>query len=285
MEKILIYGTGTMGTGIAQVCAASGKTVFLVSARGGMERAEKGKAKIASFLDRAVQKGKETAEKAERTMGNIIPTAHAADVVSEVDLVIEAAAEDIAVKKEFFKKLVEAGPGGDTILATNSSALSITEISNVTENPDRFLGIHFFNPAPVMKLVEIVKGLPTSDETVSRVQAFVESLGKSPILVNEAPGFVVNRILVPMINEAAYALMEGVASAEDIDSGMKLGANHPIGPLALADLIGLDVCLAVMETLYAEFGDTKYRPCPLLRKNVRAGYLGRKTKRGFFVYE
>ena len=189
------------------------------------------------------------------------------------------------VKKTIFRSAEALPFGPDTVFATNSSALSITELAKTTNRPGLFLGIHFFNPAPVMGLVEIVKGASTACETVEKVQAFVESLGKTPIVVSEAPGFVVNRILVPMINEAAYALMEGVASAEDIDKGMKLGANHPIGPLALADLIGLDVCLSVMETLHREFGDPKYRPCPLLRKYVRGGFLGRKAKRGFFSYE
>ncbi|WP_232619366.1 3-hydroxyacyl-CoA dehydrogenase family protein [Acetomicrobium sp. S15 = DSM 107314] len=282
MDKVLVYGAGTMGVGIAQVCAAAGKTVFLV---GGLERAEEGKEKVASELNRAVQKGKLTAERADRVLEKIIPITDISEILSEVDLIIEVIIEDMAIKKEVFRKIEELKPKPETIFATNTSALSITELAKVTSFPERFLGIHFFNPAPVMKLVEIVKGLFTSDKTVIKAQAFVESLEKTPIVVKESPGFVVNRILVPMINEAAYALMEGVASAEDIDKGMTLGANHPIGPLALADLIGIDVCLAVMETLYREFGDSKYRPCPLLRKNVRAGFLGRKTKRGFFIYE
>ena len=285
MKKVMVYGTGTMGTGIAQVLASAGVEVLLVSARGGTENSSKGKGKIGSILDRAVQKGKETEENAKMIMDRIHPVADMAEGISGVDLFIEAATEEMELKKEVFRKAESLEPGEKSIFATNSSALSITELATVTKRPGRFLGVHFFNPAPVMALVEVVKGAATDEDVVANVVSFIESLGKSPIVVSEAPGFVVNRILVPMINEAVYALMEGVASAEDIDKGIKLGANHPIGPLALADLIGLDVCLSVMETLYKEFGDTRYRPCPLLRKNVRAGFLGRKTKRGFFVYE
>jgi len=285
MKKVMVYGTGTMGTGIAQVLATAGVEVLLVSARGGTENSAKGKSKVGSILDKAVQKGKETEENAKAIMDRIHPVADMADGISGVDLFIEAAAEDMELKKEVFRKAESLEPGEKTVFATNSSALSITELATATGRPGRFLGVHFFNPAPVMALVEVVKGAATDEDVVAEVVSFIESLGKSPIVVSEAPGFVVNRILVPMINEAVYALMEGVASAEDIDKGMKLGANHPIGPLALADLIGLDVCLSVMETLHGEFGDPRYRPCPLLRKYVRAGFLGRKTKRGFFVYE
>ena len=285
MKKVMVYGTGTMGTGIAQVLASAGVEVLLVSARGGTENSAKGKSKVGSFLDRAVQKSKVTEENAKVIMDRIHPVAGMADGISGVDMFIEAATEEMELKKEVFRKAESLEPGEKTIFATNSSALSITELATATGRPGRFLGVHFFNPAPVMALVEVVKGAATDEDVVAEVVSFIESLGKSPIVVSEAPGFVVNRILVPMINEAAYALMEGVASAEDIDKGMKLGANHPIGPLALADLIGLDVCLSVMETLYSEFGDPRYRPCPLLRKFVRAGFLGRKTKRGFFVYE
>ena len=285
MEKILVYGTGTMGTGIAQAVASAGKTVFLASARGDLAFALKAKEKIGAQLGKAVQKGKETEENARAILERILPVPDIGGVAEQVDLFLEVGAEDMEVKKTIFRSAEALPFGPDTVFATNSSALSITELAKSTTRPGLFLGIHFFNPAPVMGLVEIVKGASTACETVEKVQAFVESLGKTPIVVSEAPGFVVNRILVPMINEAAYALMEGVASAEDIDKGMKLGANHPIGPLALADLIGLDVCLSVMETLHREFGDPKYRPCPLLRKYVRGGFLGRKAKRGFFSYE
>ena len=284
MEKILVYGTGTMGTGIAQAAASAGKTVFLASARGDLAFALKAKEKIGAQLGKAVQKGKETEENARAILERILPVPDIGGVAEQVDLFLEVGAEDMEVKKTIFRGAEALPFGPDTVFATNSSALSITELAKSTTRPGLFLGIHFFNPAPVMGLVEIVKGASTACETVEKVQAFVESLGKTPIVVSEAPGFVVNRILVPMINEAAYALMEGVASAEDIDKGMKLGANHPIGPLALADLIGLDVCLSVMETLHGEFGDPKYRPCPLLRKYVRAGFLGRKAGRGFFAY-
>ena len=285
MEKILVYGTGTMGTGIPQAAASAGKTVFLASARGDLAFALKAKEKIGAQLGKAVQKGKETEENARAILERILPVPDIGGVAEQVDLFLEVGAEDMEVKKTIFRGAEALPFGPDTVFATNSSALSITELAKSTTRPGLFLGIHFFNPAPVMGLVEIVKGASTACETVEKVQAFVESLGKTPIVVSEAPGFVVNRILVPMINEAAYALMEGVASAEDIDKGMKLGANHPIGPLALADLIGLDVCLSVMETLHREFGDPKYRPCPLLRKYVRGGFLGRKAKRGFFAYE
>ena len=285
MEKILVYGTGTMGTGIAQAAASAGKTVFLASARGDLAFALKAKEKIGAQLGKAVQKGKETEENARAILERILPVPDIGGVAEQVDLFLEVGAEDMEVKKTIFRGAEALPFGPDTVFATNSSALSITELAKSTTRPGLFLGIHFFNPAPVMGLVEIVKGASTACETVEKVQAFVESLGKTPIVVSEAPGFVVNRILVPMINEAAYALMEGVASAEDIDKGMKLGANHPIGPLALADLIGLDVCLSVMETLHRAFGDPKYRPCPLLRKYVRGGFLGRKAKRGFFSYE
>ncbi|HBL50984.1 MAG TPA: 3-hydroxybutyryl-CoA dehydrogenase, partial [Firmicutes bacterium] len=204
-------------------------------------------------------------------------------VDAAVDLVIEAITENAAVKKELFSELDKV-LGPQAIFASNTSALSVTELARATSRPERFIGMHFFNPAPIMKLVEIIRGADTAEGTFEAVRVLAEQLGKTPVTVNEAPGFVVNRLLVPMINEAVYALMEGVASAEDIDTAMKLGAGHPMGPLALADMIGLDVCLAIMEALDAEFGDPKYRPCPLLRKMVRAGRLGRKSGRGFFDY-
>ena len=284
MERILIYGTGTMATGIAQVAATAGKTVFIVPPWRDMSLAQGSRDKIRAQLDRAVQKGTQTPENAALVMERIVTAPDMAELAGQVDLLLEAVIEDLGAKKEVFT-LAKGLPFDEgTVFATNSSALSITELANCTGRPGMFAGIHFFNPAPVMGLVEIVKGAATEPGTVEKAKAFAESLGKTPIVVSEAPGFVVNRILVPMINEAVFALMEGVASAEDIDRGMKLGANHPIGPLALADLIGLDVCLSVMETLYREFGDPKYRPCPLLSKYVRAGFLGRKAGRGFFAY-
>ncbi len=203
--------------------------------------------------------------------------------LAEVDMVIEAINEDMELKKKVFKELDEACKE-ETILASNTSALSITEISMATNRPEKVIGVHFFNPVPVMKLVELIRGITTSEDTFTRVNKIIKDIGKNPIEVKEAPGFVVNRLLIPMINEAAFILNEGVASVEDIDAAMVMGANHPIGPLSLADLIGLDVCLAIMETLYKEMGDPKYRPCPLLRKKVRASQLGRKTGEVFYIY-
>jgi len=287
VKNVLVLGTGVMGLGIAQVLAAAECKVYPVSARNfpdiKPDRAYSAIEKIEKSLDKLVKKGKMTEDKKRQVINNLFPTTDLNSAVQDVDLVIEAATEDIKIKKQIFQYLDKIC-ASKTVFSTNSSALSITEIASVTNRAEKFLGIHFFNPAPVMALTEIVKGAATSGEIVEDVKGFIESIDKTPIIVNEAPGFVVNRILVPMINEAVCALMEGVASAEDIDKGMKLGANHPIGPLALADLIGIDVCLAVMETLYREFGDPKYRPCPLMRKMVRAGFLGRKTGRGFFSY-
>jgi 3-hydroxybutyryl-CoA dehydrogenase len=287
MKNVLVLGTGTMGLGIAQVLAQAGCKVYVASARNfpeiKAELVQKALQKIENNLQRSVSKNKMTEDKKNEIMANFMPVSDLKSIAEELDLVIEAAAEDMEIKKNIFLELDKICKP-ETVLSTNSSALSITELANVTNRKGRFLGIHFFNPPPVMALVEIIKGESTQQDVVDDIYKFIESIGKSPILVNEAPGFVVNRILVPMINEATYTLMEGVASAEDIDKGMKLGANHPIGPLALADLIGLDVCLSVMETLYREFGDPKYRPCPILRKMVRAGFLGRKTGKGFFNY-
>lgn len=216
------------------------------------------------------------------TMNNITPTTDYA-TFADADLVIEAAVEEMHLKKEVFTELDKIC-GENTIFATNTSSLSITEIAACTSRPDRFIGMHFFNPAPVMKLIEVIKGQKTSDEVCNKIFDIATAMGKVPVMVNEAPGFVVNRILIPMVNEGIGILADGVASAEDIDNAMKLGANHPMGPLALGDLIGLDVCLAIMEVLYNEYGDDKYRPHPLLRKMVRAGLLGRKTGEGFYKY-
>lgn len=280
MKKIGVLGAGTMGSGIAQVIAQSGYEVILRDIK--KEFVEKGLKGIEKNLDRSVKKERITENDKEETLENISTTTEVEDL-KDVDLVIEAVNEDMDLKKKIFKELDEV-INEDAILASNTSALSITEIANITERPSKIVGVHFFNPVPVMKLVELIRGIATSDETFETVKSFVEELGKSGVEVNEAPGFIVNRILVPMINEAAFMLNEGVASAEDIDKAMKLGANHPIGPLALGDMIGLDVCLAIMETLYEEFADPKYRPCPLIRKKVRAGQLGRKTKEGFYSY-
>ena len=280
MKKVGVLGAGTMGSGIAQVIAQGGYQLILRDIK--EEYVEKGLEGINKNLKRSVKKERITQEEMDETLANIETTTEVSDL-DDVDLVIEAVNEDMELKKKIFKELDEVTKD-DAILASNTSALSITEIATVTERPDKVVGVHFFNPVPVMKLVELIRSITTSDETFEKVEKMVEELGKSPVEVNEAPGFVVNRILVPMINEAAFLLNEGVASAEDIDKAMKLGANHPIGPLALGDMIGLDVCLAIMETLYEEFGDSKYRPCPLLKKKVRADQLGRKTGEGFYSY-
>ena len=280
MKKVGVLGAGTMGSGIAQVIAQGGYQVILRDIK--EEYVEKGLEGINKNLKRSVKKERITQEEMDETLANIETTTEVSDL-DDVDLVIEAVNEDMELKKKIFKELDEVTKD-DAILDSNTSVLSITEIATVTERPDKVVGVHFFNPVPVMKLVELIRSITTSDETFEKVEKMVEELGKSPVEVNEAPGFVVNRILVPMINEAAFLLNGGVASAEDIDKAMKLGANHPIGPLALGDMIGLDVCLAIMETLYEEFGDSKYRPCPLLKKKVRADQLGRKTGEGFYSY-
>jgi len=278
--KVLVLGAGTMGAGIAQVVAEAGNSVVLRDID--VKFVTKGIAGIDKNLTKAVEKGKMAQADKDAVMSRIKGVVDLKEA-GEIELVIEAVIERMDLKKQIYKELEELFPA-ETIFASNTSALSISEIASVTKRADKVIGMHFFNPAPVMKLVEVIKGAATSTETYNIIVEFTKSLGKTPVVVDEAPGFVVNRILVPMINEAAFILQEGTATAEDIDIAMKLGANHPIGPLALGDLIGLDVCLFVMETLYAELGDTKYRPCPILKKMVRAGYLGRKTGRGFFTY-
>jgi len=269
-----------MGSGIAQAFAQSGYTVIVRD----LEQAfvDKGLASIGKSLDRIVSKGGMSEGDKIAAMANLSGTTDIA-LASDVDLVVEAAVENMAIKKKVFSEL-DGICKPSAVLATNTSSLSITEIAAATKRPDKVIGMHFFNPVPMMKLVEVIKGLATSDETKKTIVDICATLGKTPVEVNEAPGFVVNRILIPMINEAIGILADGVASAVDIDNAMKLGANHPIGPLALADLIGNDVNLAVMEVLYAEFGDSKYRPHPLLKKMVRAGLLGKKSGKGFFDY-
>lgn len=280
MKKIGVLGAGTMGSGIAQVIAKSGYEVILRDIK--EEFVEKGLNGIKKNLNRSVKKERITEKEMDETLQRIETTTDV-KTLSDVDMVIEAVNEDMELKKKIFKELDEV-INDEAVLASNTSALSVTEIATVTERPDKVVGVHFFNPVPVMKLVELIRSITTTDSTFEKVESFVEEVGKTPVEVNEAPGFVVNRILVPMINEAAFLLNEGVASAEDIDTAMKLGANHPIGPLALGDMIGLDVCLAIMDTLHEEFGDSKYRACPLLKKKVRAGQLGRKTGEGFYSY-
>lgn len=279
--KLLVIGAGTMGAGIAQVAAQAGVEVFLRDLN--MDLVEKGLKGITKLLDKQLEKGKITPEERQAVISRIKGITSIEDAAG-ADFAIEAVAENMEIKKKVFRELDEhLGP--EAILGTNTSSLSITEIASAAARPERVIGMHFFNPVQVMALVEVISGHNTSDRAREVTQSLAAKLGKTAITVTEAPGFVVNRILVPMINEAAFVLGEGVATAEEIDTGLKLGANHPMGPLALADLIGLDVCLAVMEYFYNEFGDSKYRPAPLLRKLVRAGALGRKTGRGFFDYK
>ena len=280
IKTVGVIGAGTMGNGIAQIAAESGYNVIMRD----IEEAfvDRGMKAISKNLSRAVDKGKKTADEAKVIEGRIKGTVSVADL-AEADFVIEAAVEKMELKKKIFSELDGVCKEG-VIFASNTSGLSITEMASVTKRSADFIGMHFFNPVPVMKLVEVIKGNDTSEETFNVTMELTKKLGKDPIAINEAPLFAVNRILCPMINEAAFTLMEGVASAEDIDKGMMLGANHPIGPLALADLVGLDTLLLVMDTLYNETADSKYRPCPLLRKLVRAGHFGRKTGRGFYSY-
>ena len=280
MKKIGVMGTGTMGSGIIQVCAAAGYDVVIRSSK--QEYIDGALAKIDKNLTKMVSREKITEDDKAATLGRI-SGGTTFDVLADCDLIIESSTENMDKKKELFAELDKVCKD-DAILATNTSALSITEIAAVTSRPAQVIGMHFFNPVPAMKLVEVVKGIATSDEVKDAVIATTESLKKTPVEVAEAPGFVVNRVLIPMINEAVGILADGVASAEGIDTAMKLGANHPMGPLALGDLIGLDVCLAIMETLFNEYGDPKYRPNPLLRKMVRANKLGMKTGEGFFDY-
>lgn len=280
IKTIAVIGAGTMGSGIAQVAAEAGFEVILRDLEDNF--VHRGMSNINKNLGRAVDKGKRSKEEAEEIVGRIRGTTNLEDL-SVADLVVEAVVENMDLKKELYGELDRVCKP-DAVIASNTSGLSITEMASVTRRPDQVIGMHFFNPVPVMKLVEVIMGASTAKETFQLIIEVSRKLGKEPIAVNEAPLFVVNRILVPMINEAAYVLMEGVACAEDIDKGMMLGANHPIGPLALADLVGLDVLLAVQDTLYQETGDSKYRACPLIRKMVRAGHLGRKSGRGFYSY-
>jgi 3-hydroxybutyryl-CoA dehydrogenase len=281
IRRVVVVGGGTMGNGIAHVCAVAGCDVRLVDVS--PDVLDHALVVIGKNLERQVKKG--TLDEATRSaaIGRIETATDPARAAADADIVVEAVPERADLKHELFKVLDRAAPAG-AILASNTSSISITQIAACTARPDRVIGMHFMNPVPVMQLVEVIRGLATSDETTATVTALAERLGKTPVLVNDFPGFVANRVLMPMINEAVFALMEGVADAEAIDTVMKLGMNHPLGPLALADLIGLDTCLAILEVLHRELGDDRYRPCPLLRKYVAAGWLGRKSGRGFHPY-
>jgi len=280
IQTVGIIGSGTMGNGIAQACATSGIRVVMVDIA--QAALDKGLATVAGSLDRLIKKEKLTAEGKAQALSLIKASTNYEDLKG-AQLVIEAATENEPLKIKILQQL-DALLAPEVIVATNTSSISITKLAAATKRADRFIGMHFFNPVPMMALVEIIRGLQTSDATHATVKALAEALGKTPITVKNAPGFVVNRILVPMINEAFFVLAEGLATAEDIDAGMKLGTNQPIGPLALADMIGLDVCLAVMNVYVEEYNDSKYRPCPLLKEMVAAGYLGRKTGRGVYTY-
>ena len=280
MEKIFVIGAGTMGAGIVQAFAQKGYEVIVRDIKD--EFVDRGIAGINKSLSKLVTKGKVTEEFKEEVLSRITGTTDLS-MAADCDLVIEAAVENMGIKKEIFAELDKICKS-ETILASNTSSLSITEVASATNRPDRVIGMHFFNPATIMKLVEVIRGMATSQETFEKIKELSVAIGKEPVEVAEAPGFVVNRILIPMINEAVGIYAEGVASVEDIDTAMKLGANHPMGPLALGDLVGLDVCLAIMDVLYNETGDTKYRAHSLLRKYVRAGWLGRKSGRGFYNY-
>ncbi len=281
IQKVMVIGAGQMGSGIAQVCAQAGFDVKLNDIK--QEFFERGLGVITKNLSRDVEKGRKTEEEKQGILGRISMSLDLQDA-AEVDIVIEAAVENMDIKQSIFKQLDVIAPQ-HAILATNTSSLPITEIAAVTNRPEQVIGMHFMNPVPVMKLVEIIRGLATTDEVYQAVEEMTRKLAKTPVEVNDFPGFVSNRILLPMINEAIYALYEGVATKEAIDDVMKLGMNHPMGPLTLADFIGLDTCLSIMEILHEGLGDSKYRPCPLLRKYVAAGWLGKKSGRGFYVYE
>ncbi len=280
IQTVGIIGAGTMGHGIAQACAVAGINVVMVDIA--QAAIDKGIAAVSGSLDRLIKKEKLTTAQKDAALALIKGSTDYADLQG-AQLVIEAATENYELKLRILKQ-VDALLAPEVLIASNTSSISITQLAAATSRPDRFIGMHFFNPVPMMALVEIIRGYLTSDATHDAVKALSMKLGKSPITVKNAPGFVVNRILVPMINEAFFVLSEGIATAEDIDAGMKLGTNQPIGPLALADMIGLDVCLAVMEVYLKEYGDSKYRPCPLLREMVAAGQLGRKTGRGVYSY-
>ncbi|WP_391207448.1 3-hydroxybutyryl-CoA dehydrogenase [Psychrobacillus sp. L4] len=281
IQKVMVIGAGQMGSGIAQVCAQAGFEVKLNDRE--QLFYDRGIQTITKNLSRNVEKGRMTEEEKQAVLSKITKSLSIEDA-NDVDLVIEAAVENMEIKQSIFKQLDEITPR-HAILATNTSSLPITEIAAATNRPEQVIGMHFMNPVPVMKLVEIIRGLATSDDVYTAIEEMTIKLSKTPVEVNDFPGFVSNRILMPMINEAIYTLYEGVASKEAIDDVMKMGMNHPMGPLQLADFIGLDTCLYIMEILHEGFGDSKYRPCPLLRKYVKAGWLGKKSGRGFYSYE
>jgi 3-hydroxybutyryl-CoA dehydrogenase len=281
IERLGIVGAGQMGRGIAQVAAAAGLEVTMVDASSGL--ADKGRATIAGQLDKLVEKGKMPGAERDALVSRIRAGRGIGDL-GDVDFVVEAAAESAAVKQQIFTDLDHACRPG-VILSTNTSSISITALSARTRRPDRLIGMHFMNPVPLMRLVEIIRGLATSDETYEITRGLAERFGKTTVVSRDIPGFIVNRVLMPMVNEACFALYEGIASVEDIDKAVHLGLNHPLGPLALIDLIGLDTTLAILEVMHRELGESKYRPCPLLRQYVAAGWLGRKAGRGFYKYD
>lgn len=281
IKKVTVIGSGTMGNGIAQVFAATGFSVVLIDIN--QSFLERAVSTIGGSLDRIIKKGTITEADKTATMGRLT-TSTDLNSAKDSQLVVEAVTEDLKIKLDLFRKLDGICPP-NTILASNTSSLPITQLAAATKRPGQFIGMHFMNPVPVMKLIELIRGIATSDETYGLIRDLAVKLGKTPVEVNDYPGFIANRILMPMINEAAFALMEGVGTKEAIDDVMKLGMNHPMGPLTLADFIGLDVCLSILEVLHEGLGDPKYRPCPLLRKMVQAGYLGKKTGRGFYSYQ
>ena len=282
VERVTVVGAGTMGNGIAHVFAQSGRPVTLVDLDA--DQLEKGLETIRKNMRRQLEKEQVTQEEHDQALSHIARSTNLEEAVQGADLIVEAVTEKESVKQEVFGTLDEEAPE-KAILASNTSSISITWLGAQTRRAERVIGMHFFNPVPVMGLVEIVRGLETDDVVYETVEALTEELGKEPVEVEDYPGFVSNRILMPMINEAIFCLMEGVASAEDIDTVMKLGMNHPMGPLTLADFIGLDVCLSIMDVLHTQLGDDKYRPCPLLKRKVTAGHLGRKSGQGFFEYD